>query len=237
MGIDRSITNNSNIRIIILFLALCYLQPTFAYDAFNRQNVRYCEIVVGHGFSAKIYTSFNLHDCPDSLWKKVNVSQIKKSHKATFVYLNGPRYALMDNIINSSIDSKIVDFNGIKMREIARLKVRLSDILHGFVPYITHDIEKTSTLVYEPGSRVYELIDPKNQVYVMQSYSAEVAPLTTDKLVTLGDRLKLPHGWKFKTGVLSERHDLMASNHHAVVLQDSYKNTYHLAKGDFLKAK
>jgi hypothetical protein len=230
-------TNKAGAALIsfITIITPFILKPAFANELSNARNSRYCEVVVGHGFSAKVYTSIRLNECPENLWKKINVSQIKKEQKATFVYLNGPRYLVMDQAISAStLSNKIIDFSGIKMREVAKLKVTLSNIIKGFVPYTTHNVEKQTTWFYDEGSRIYELIDPKNQVYVMQSYSVEIAPLKEDSLMALAAKLKLPSGWKFKTGILSARHDLSTINNHAIVIQDNYKNTYQLAKCDFL---
>jgi hypothetical protein len=51
------------------------------------------------------------------------------------------------------------------------------------------------------GKPVYELVDPDGNVYALQAHE-EMFPI--DSLSKLGDRLKLPAGWQFRTQDLSE---------------------------------
>src|SRR5208337_3230502 len=64
---------------------------------------------------------------------------------------------------------------------------------------------RTSIEGFKKGSTVYLLDDPKGRTWVMVSYTNKYVPdLTTDKLDSLGDVLKLPQGWKFRSAVLSK---------------------------------
>lgn len=56
-------------------------------------------------------------------------------------------------------------------------------------------------MVYSKGKPVYELVDPDNHAYVLQARD-EAFPM--ESLATLGDKLKLPEGWKYRSRVLDE---------------------------------
>jgi hypothetical protein len=66
-------------------------------------------------------------------------------------------------------------------------------------------------------------------VYVMQAYAQILDPtLTIGKLRTLGRRLDLPAGWRYRTRRLT--HDLaLGANGTATIVQDELQNTYQLA--------
>ena len=58
---------------------------------------------------------------------------------------------------------------------------------------------------FKKGSQVYLLDDPKGRTWIMVSYTDKNLPgMTIDKLNSLGDDLKLPQGWKFRSAVLSK---------------------------------
>jgi hypothetical protein len=56
-------------------------------------------------------------------------------------------------------------------------------------------------MVYAKGKPVYELVDPDGNVYVLQAHEEM---FSIDSLAKLGERLKPPQGWQFRTQDLSE---------------------------------
>ena len=76
---------------------------------------------------------------------------------------------------------------------------------------------------------VYLLDDPKGRTWVMVSYTNKEAPdLTIDKLNSLGDLLKLPQGWKFRTATLTKELVLEPKAGFAGIIQDDKGDLYHL---------
>ena len=64
---------------------------------------------------------------------------------------------------------------------------------------------------------------------MMVSYTSKEMPeLTIDKLSALGDVLKLPQGWKFRTATLSKDLILEPKAGFVGVIQDDRGNLYHL---------
>lgn len=200
------------------------------------RNSRYCEVVLGYGLKASVYTSFKLNQCPQKLWVNINPSKVKRQNRATFVYLNGPRYFLIDDFTykRTSQNNDLRSFGGIKMQRAATVKVTLSDMMRGFRPYKEHVVLRNNTWIFKKGRPIYELISPQNKVYVMQSYSDEIIKQDERSLANLGRKLNLPQGWRFKTGVLQKDAHLPTQNNQAIVTQDKYKNTYQLAPKDYL---
>ncbi|MBB1250741.1 hypothetical protein [Rhizobium sp. G21] len=92
--------------------------------------------------------------------------------------------------------------------------------------YQPTDVMRETVWLFAAGKPVFELIDPKGQVYMMQSYAQIVDPaLTLADLPGLRERLKLPKGWTYSTRVLAEDYKLEAKGV-AHVLQDELQNTY-----------
>lgn len=208
----------------------------FANQDVNSRNARYCEVIVGKGLQASVYTTFKLNNCPQNLWNQLDTKLIKKQNHASFVYLNGPRHFMFDKYIyhklTNTIDEK--SFCGLKMRKAATVRVRFTDIIKGFRPYIEHEIHRHTVWIYEAGKPVYELISPNNKVYVMQSYSDEKVDQNEKTLAKLGSILHLPKGWKFKTGILKKNQSIVTQDNIAIVTQDELKNTYQLTTQDLL---
>ena len=88
---------------------------------------------------------------------------------------------------------------------------------------------RTTVQGFKKGSEVYLLDDSKGQTWVMVSYTSKEMPdLTIDKLSALGDVLKLPQGWKFRTATLSKDLILEPKAGFVSVIQDDKGNLYHL---------
>jgi hypothetical protein len=201
------------------------------------RGTRYCEIIVSDGwFRCAVYTTEGVNNCPRTSWNQITKKEVKAATGASKAILHGPRYWTMDTIQTTpliQVESK--QFKQLKTKKIAYVQIGLSDVLSGERPYRQHSIDLNNTFTYEAGKPVYELIDPKGRVYVMQSYSLDKARQTERSLIHLDSTLKLPKGWQFKSGVLNKNMALKTVNNKAVVLHDDLMNRYQLSPRDFLK--
>ena len=193
-------------------------------------NARYCEVLpvvlTGGKLVASVYNTLGLNECPDDVWKAMDVKAIKKQFKAFQVILNGPRYFMMNQIIpkGATASGETVTIGGMEFTKRAEVVLSLTGMKS--TPYEVRDIERDTSYVFKQGVMVFELVDAEGHTYVMQSYSQTVdATLTIDDLPTLGERLKLPNGWTFQTAVPEE--DLvLTANGVAHLVQDDFSNSY-----------
>ncbi|GAT32471.1 hypothetical protein TSACC_2870 [Terrimicrobium sacchariphilum] len=196
----------------------------------NLRNQRYGEILVVKGgpwsYTATVYNTVGLNDCPEAAWKKLDAKALKKELGARTVILNGPRHFMMDsNALKNP--GGVSTFDGLEARRLATVDITLPDILRGrSKPYTGNTVNRTTRYVYKAGLPVYELVSPKGDVYVMQSYSLQVDPtLTAADLPNLGKKLKLPKGWQYR--VVTPKEDLvLTTSGTATVLQDELLNSY-----------
>ena len=142
--------------------------------------------------------------------------------------LNGPRHFLMDSVTASP--GRVRSFHGQRLRRVAQIPIHTAADL-ARTPYTDRTVARGNTWRWKAGRRVYELVAPGGDIYVMQAYSQIVD--RTQKigdLRTLGRRLDLPPGWRYRTRVLRRPLAVGAPGGKATITQDELQNTYQLAR-------
>ncbi|MGP4033163.1 hypothetical protein [Pseudarthrobacter sp. 1C304] len=212
-------------------------------SAENLHGQHHAEIVVftrdpdGPGAFGMIYNTLGLADDVsdeelDARFRALDPEELKKDFGGDVVWLNGPRRALMDRMTLVVFeDAKVSMVGPIPMRTVATVSV---PDLDAFVaserpPYTEITVGRTTEWFFNAGRQVYQLVSPAGSVYIMQSASQHVDPANTvDRLATLGERLKLPQGWEYRTPTLQEdlvvRADAEGTPAHIVL--DEYEDNY-----------
>ena len=226
--------------IVFLGMAMCaafaqtstQITPTFEKSVSNLRNQRYCEVLVGKRdwlkLEVKVFNTQGLNLCPEAQWKDLTKESVIKNFDASFVLLNGPRYWIMDEIqaAGNTVNDIKASFGGIEMNLRATIQLSLMKQFIGSKHFTPNEITRTTNFVYKSGNTIYELTSPAGDVYVMQSYSQIVNPtLNIQDLPGLGQQLKLPAGWTYRSRVLDKDLSLVA-NGVAYVLQDNLANSY-----------
>jgi len=217
-------------------IILCLILLTsnlYASEIFNLRDSRYCEILLGNGSIFKkinldVYNSIGLSECPNEIWSTLSEKKIKHDFKTRFVKLNGPRFWVMDSMIATLINNDVFNFDGLEMRKAGILTVTFKDVLGKRTSYKERYVNRNSIWKFDKNKFIFQLISPENKVYIMQSYTTEILPLTINDLVTLADKLKLPKGWKYQAVRLKEPLALPIPNNKATVIQDDLHNSYTL---------
>lgn len=217
-----------------LLLCLLLISPgLYATEITNLRDSRYCEVLIGDGSIFKnidmdVYNTIGLNDCPEELWPTLSEKKIKEEFKVRFAKLNGPRFWVMDSMDATLVNTELVNFDGIEMRKAGILAIGLKDIFGKRAAYKERHVNRSSVWKFEKDNYVFELISPKGKVYVMQSYTTEVMPLTISDLTTLADKLNLPKGWRYQARRLKEPLAIPIPDHQATVIQDDLHNSYTL---------
>ena len=88
-------------------------------------------------------------------------------------------------------------------------------------------VSRDTVWIYRAGRRVYELENPDGARYLMQSFSTEKDPrLDITELRYLGERLRLPDGWQFRSYVLEKQLRLPTVDGVAEMVTDDFSNSY-----------
>jgi hypothetical protein len=206
--------------------------PASAATLGGLHDARYCEIIELEGAppdaTATVWNTIGLNRCPAAWWRAFDAGELAQALGDTAVVLNGPRHFLMDSV--TATPDRVRSFHGVRLRRVAAIPIRsAADLVQ--TPYADRTIERDNTWRWRRGRRVYELVAPGGDVYVMQSYAQIRDPsLSIGKLRTLGRRLDPPPGWHYRTRRLHR--DLeVAANGHATIVQDELRNTYQLVRG------
>lgn len=196
------------------------------------RDFRYCEVLPvfrdRRTLTVEVYNTMGLNACPPELWAKLDADALSKQSGATATKLNGPRYWVLNQVKagGATATGKIVDFGGIEMKLLAKIETKLSQGSIGDKLYTPNQVQRTTSFFYRAGNLVYELTSPKGDVYRMQSYAQIVDPnLTIADLEQLGNRLKLPQGWKYQARMLKADSELKADGL-AYVVNDDFSNSY-----------
>jgi hypothetical protein len=205
------------------------------YD--NLRAMRYCEVFLIGGnpitknLEAAFYNTTDLnnaadpHDtCPPTLWSKVDPETLKKQYDVLGVFKNGPR-----GWANDWIDLPVGElrtFDGLQAHWMGVVQLP-KDFGKGSTAYNPTTVARKSVMGFVKGQPVFMLEDPSGMPWVMQAYSAIVDPnLTYADLQTLGKKLKLAPGWKYRVKVLDQDLTIRAVDGHARIVQDDLENTY-----------
>jgi hypothetical protein len=166
---------------------------------------------------------------PTLLLQKLDAKRIAKQYQALLARIAPPYYWTTDWLADRigavrSFEGLNAQWMGNTLAPSAALSPKpLSPAYH------TTLTARTAVVGFKKGSQVYLLDDPKGRTWAMVSYTNKETPdLTIDKLDSLGDVLKLPQGWNFRTATLTKELVLEPKAGFAGIIQDDKGNLYHL---------
>jgi hypothetical protein len=205
--------------------------PASAATLDGLHDARYCEIIALDGAppdaTAVVWNTIGLNRCPAAWWNAFDAGDLAQELGASAVILNGPRHFLMDSVTVPHT-GRVRSFHGQKLRRVAAIPIHTAAEL-AQVPYTDRVIERDNTWRWQRARRIYELVAPGGDTYVMQAYSQiKDRSLSIGKLRSLGRRLDLPPGWRYRSRVL-RRPLAIGANGQATIVQDELQNTYQLA--------
>lgn len=170
------------------------------------------------------------HDsAPASLVQKLDPKKIAKQYQALSARIGPPYYWTVDWLADRI--GAVRNFDGLNAAWMGNSQAPSAAVSPKAPPLAYRTILAARTAVegFKKGSEVYLLDDPKGRTWVMVSYTNKDMPdLTIDKLDSLGDLLKLPQGWKFRTATLAKELVLEPKAGFAGITQDDKGNVYHL---------
>jgi len=150
----------------------------------------------------------------DGRFRALNAETLKKKYGGDGVFFNGPRRFVANGVTGLAFDGgKERVIGTIPFRLYGTFEVPSFDKFVSGPPVAYHVLvsKRTNRFIFKAGEQVHELITPEGEVYTMFSLSLKVDPNNTiENLPTLGKRLTLPAGWKYRTRTLEK--DLVLSS-------------------------
>lgn len=206
--------------------------PAGAATLAGLHDARYCEVIELKGAlpdaTATVWNTIGLNRCPARWWNAFDAGELAKERGALVVVLNGPRHFLMDSV--TATPGRVRSFHGQRMRRVATIPIHSAADL-ARTPYTDRVVKRRNTWTWNRGRLVYELVAPGGDVYVMQAYSQIVDPdQRIGQLRSLGRRLDLPPGWRYRVRRLRSELAVKPIRGNATIVQDELQNTYQLFK-------
>lgn len=197
---------------------------------------RYGEVVLispdgNGGLKGAVYNTYGLNDCPLEKWNALDAGALAARFGVPAVLLNGPRFWTIDEVTTYNWGD-VEKFDGLHARWAADVRIPPDvDVSAGAgrKHYVTTTVDRDTEYVLKAGRPVYALEDSDGRTFVLQAYSHTVDPgQTMDSLASLGERLRLPDGWRFRTHTPDEDMHVRTADKKATVVQDELENTYML---------
>lgn len=182
----------------------------------------------GAAYDALVYNTTGLGPCPDEEFTAIDVDAIAAEHGCDLVWKNPRRFWMMD-ALTVDLVGEPATFGGVPFNLVARMRMPA-----GFDPgrdqsafaYRRTQIHRVNVYEFVAGRPVYLLRSPDEVTWVMQTFTDHVAhDLTESGLASLGERLALPEGWRFRMVTLAQ--DLaITTTGVANILPDDLANMY-----------
>lgn len=193
---------------------------------------------IGNYFNSIGQTYDVSNEVMDARFRALSAETLKQEYGSDGVFFNGPRRWVANGYTVEASD-------GCKQRVIGTIPLHLLGTFEvpsfdGFVsgPPVAYKVlvsKRTSSMSFNAGEQVYELVTPEGAVYTMFSLSLKVDPNNTiENLPTLGERLTLPKGWTYRVRTLKEDLVLSASydtDPPNTVVLDQFEDNYQYNSG------
>jgi len=220
--------------------------PTYPPDMFNYQ---YCEVLLNVPTSTSGFPVFNTtgyNTCPN--YSTLTGQAIINSYNAT--YPTGNPYGLPSGatgfildwprnwIYDQAVEGVPPGTSTYLVLDVPSGSQGVPDTTFGFVgfnsnisglAYVPSNVVRDATWTYFANNLIFQLLDPSDNLYVMQSYARFIDPdLTYENLQDVDymtSEMGLPTGWSYSVAQLAQQFD-NNSQGNAILVQDALGNSY-----------
>ena len=151
----------------------------------------------------------------DARFRELNAEALRREFGGDGVFFNGPRRFVANGVTGISYNNcalrvmNSISFFLYGTFEVPNFEAFITTAPPAYRPLVSR---RTNTFIFNAGEVVHELITPEGEVYTMFSLSLKVDPNNSiERLATLGERLTLPAGWRYRTRTLDRELTLSSS--------------------------
>jgi hypothetical protein len=169
----------------------------------------------------------------DARFRALNADALKREFGGDAVFFNGPRRFVANGVTGIAYNNCArremggIHFYVYGTFEVPNLEAMMTTAIPPYHPLVSR---RTNTFIFNAGEVVHELVTPEGQVYTMFSLSLKVDPNNSiERLATLGERLTLPAGWRYRTRTLDRELTLSSSydaNPPNTIVLDQFEGNY-----------
>jgi hypothetical protein len=169
----------------------------------------------------------------DARFRALNAEALRRQFGSDGVFFNGPRRFVANGFTGVAYnDCGLRVMNSIPFFlygtfEVPDLEAFVSSSPPAYRVLVSR---RTSAFIFNAGEQVHELVTPEGEVYTMFSLSLKIDPNNSiENLPTLGQRLTLPAGWRYRVRrldrdlTLSSRYDANPPN---TIVLDQFEGNY-----------
>lgn len=188
---------------------------------------------IGNYFNTLGTSSQGTSQVTDARFRALNAEALRSEFGGDGVFFNGPRRFVANGFTATAYNNcaqrvmNSLPFYVYGTFEVPNLEAFVSAAPPAYHPLVSR---RTNTFIFNAGERVHELITPEGEVYTMFSLSLKGDPNNSiARLATLGERLTLPPGWRYRTRRL-DRQLILSSSYDAnppnTVVLDQFEGNY-----------
>jgi hypothetical protein len=173
------------------------------------------------------YNESNRDSAPQALAEAFNPEQVKKENHVLGSKLNGPKRWMLDWIDVPMGTER--DFCGLKARWCAELNLKGMNLKdESKMSYHPTTVQRKTKFGYNKGTIAHLIDDTDGNTWIMKGYNEGLKPAMNyeEASTTLGKRLTLPSGWKFRDKVLDQDLVLIPETGTARIMPDDLFNVY-----------
>jgi hypothetical protein len=169
----------------------------------------------------------------DARFRALNAEALRREFGGDGVFFNGPRRFVANGVTGVAYNNCArremggIHFYVYGTFEVPNLEAFITTAPPAYHPLVSR---RTNSFIFNAGEVVHELVTPEGQVYTMFSLSLKVDPNNSiERLATLGERLTLPAGWRYRTRTL-DRELILSSSYDAnppnTIVLDQFEGNY-----------
>ncbi len=181
----------------------------------------------GDQLKVAIYSTAGLNDCPERQWRSLDPHRLAKDLDVLEVRLDGPLFWAADELaLHGTGETLCVD--GLDARLVGETFIPPCTSFAEDAPlYRDVVVRRKTEWVISKGRPLSKLVSPDGVPYYMLAYSHAIDDsLSSCSLITLGNRLHLPEGWRYRVGSPVNDLVLRPIAGEAHVIRDEFENTY-----------
>jgi hypothetical protein len=181
----------------------------------------------GDQLKVAVYSTAGLNDCPEGQWRSLDRHRLAKDLDVLEVRLEGPRFWTADELALYGA-GKTLCVGGLDARLVGETFIPpCTSFEEDAIPYRDVVVGRKAEWVFSKGRPLSKIVSPDGVPYYMLAYSHAIDDdLSSCSLITLGNRLHLPEGWRYRVGSPVSDLVLRPVAGEAHVIRDEFENTY-----------